>query len=129
MRVLVVDDEPSIRLALRRFFTREGWAVDEADDGRMAIDTLMPTTGTPPVFDLIICDLRMPGFSGVELHEALRASRPDLLSRLVVATGDVVSPDAADFVRRTSVPVLQKPFELAQLRALMQRARSGPGSF
>ncbi len=121
MRVLLVDDEPSIRLALRRFFAREGWEVEEADDGRAALDKLDVTPGSPIAFDLIICDLRMPGFSGIDLHEALSAARPELLERLVLATGDVVSPDAADFVRRTACPVLQKPFELAHLRALMHR--------
>ncbi len=125
MRALVVDDERSIRLALQRFFEREGWEVELADDGRAAIDRLVgrgtKDVGTPAAeFDLIICDLRMPGCSGVELHEYLRLSRPALLSRLVVATGDVVSTDAADFVRRTACPVLQKPFELAALRALMR---------
>ncbi len=127
MRVLLVDDEPSIRLALRRFFTREGWEVEEADDGRAALDKLDLTPGSPIPFDIIICDLRMPGFSGIDLHEALSAARPELLDRLVLATGDVVSADAAGFVRRTACPVLQKPFELAQLRALMQRM-SGTGN-
>jgi CheY-like chemotaxis protein len=121
MRVLIVDDEPSIRLALRRFFTREGWDVAEADDGQAALDQLT-TDAEADSFDLIICDLRMPGVSGLDLHESLRVSRPKLLQRLILATGDVVSADAADFVRRTSCPVLQKPFELVHLRALMQRA-------
>ncbi|MFI5249056.1 MAG: response regulator [Gemmatimonadales bacterium] len=118
---LVIDDEPSIRMALRRCLAREGWQVEEAMDGRAALDRLIPATGPAPHFDLIICDLRMPGCSGSELHERLKAERPALLRRLIVATGDTVSEDAADFVRRTSCPVLQKPFELSELRSLVHR--------
>jgi DNA-binding response OmpR family regulator len=126
MHALLVDDEPSIRLALRRFFTREGWGVAEATDGRAALDILLAPAPGAPTVDLIVCDLRMPGLSGVDLHEALRTSRPELLSRLVLATGDMTSPDVAEFVRRTTCPILQKPFELAQLRALMRSAQD-PG--
>jgi CheY-like chemotaxis protein len=108
-------------MALRRCLAREGWHVEEATDGRAALERLLPVTGPAPHFDLIICDLRMPGCSGSELHERLKAERPALLRRLIVATGDTVSEDAADFVRRTSCPVLQKPFELSELRSLVHR--------
>ncbi len=67
----------------------------------------------------------MPGVSGAELYDWLRAHRPELLSRLIVATGDAVSQDAAEFVQRTACPVLQKPFELSELRALVQRITTG----
>jgi CheY-like chemotaxis protein len=103
---------------------REGWEVDEADDGRVALAKLIPAPSStdPPVhYDLIICDLRMPGCGGVELHERLRTANPDLLRRFIVATGNAVSEDTAEFVRRTMCPVLQKPFELTELRALLRR--------
>jgi CheY-like chemotaxis protein len=119
-RAYVIDDEPSIRLALRRFLARDGWQVEEAADGWTALGRLAAAGKSDPDFDVIICDLRMPGCSGAELHDWLRINRPDLLSRLIVATGDAVSPEAADFVQRTASPVLQKPFELTELRLLMQ---------
>jgi CheY-like chemotaxis protein len=108
-------------MALRRCLEREGWQVEDATDGRAALDKLIPAAGPFPHYDLIICDLRMPGCSGSELHERLKAERPALLRRLIVATGDTVSDEAADFVRRTSCPVLQKPFELSELRSLVHR--------
>jgi CheY-like chemotaxis protein len=120
-RALVIDDEPSIRLALRRFLTRDGWHVEDAADGRIALDRLVTAGKSQPDFDLIICDLRMPGCGGADLHDWLRGNRPDLLPRFIVATGDAVSPEAADFVQRTASPVLQKPFELAELRSLVRR--------
>jgi len=128
VRVLVVDDEPSIRLALRRFFVREGWEVEEADDGRVALDKLVPANGPAPHFDAIICDLRMPGCTGPELYERLKVSQPERLSHMILATGDSVSAEVAEFVRRTTCPVLQKPFELKELRLLLQQmTKTGGG--
>ena len=118
-RALLVDDEPVIRQALRRFFTRMGWEVDEAEDGNEALHLLLE--GAPAEYAVIISDLRMPGVSGIELHARLEAARPELLARLILSTGDSVSVEAAEFLRRSSCPVLNKPFELAELRAMLAR--------
>ena len=116
-RVLLVDDEDVIRLALRRFFQRQGWAVDEAEDGAAALDLLVgPGVAA---YDVILTDLLMPGMSGVEFYARVAAARPELVSRVIVSTGDSMSPEAMDFLRRTGCPVLNKPFELAELRALV----------
>jgi CheY-like chemotaxis protein len=120
-RALVIDDEASIRLALRRFLNRDGWQVEEAVDGRAALAKLMEKDGVTPHYDLLICDLRMPGVTGAELYDWLQANRPQLLAHLIVATGDAVSEEAAKFVARTACPVVQKPFELSELRALVHR--------
>jgi CheY-like chemotaxis protein len=125
-RALLVDDEPVIRQALRRFFVRMGWEVDEAEDGTEALRHLLGTgTDAPPrEYTVIISDLRMPGVSGIELHARLAEARPDLLNRLILSTGDSVSSEAADFLRRSSCPVLNKPFELAELRAMLVRVHA-----
>jgi two-component system NtrC family sensor kinase len=118
-RALLVDDEDVIRLALRRFFQRQGWAVDEAEDGTAALDFLVgPGAAT---YDVILTDLIMPGMSGKELYARVAAARPELLGRVIVSTGDSVSSDAREFISRTGCPVLNKPFELAELRALVAR--------
>jgi DNA-binding response OmpR family regulator len=117
----LVDDEPVIREALRRYFQRQGWTVDEASDGGAALACLVPEgAATPPVmYDVIVADLRMPGVSGMELHERLARERPELLPHLILSTGDSVSPDAASFLARAGCPILHKPFALAQLGALV----------
>ena len=122
-RALLVDDEPVIRQALRRFFVRQGWEVDEAEDGTAALRWLLGAADEPPPahYAVIISDLRMPGVSGIELHARLAEERPDLLERLILSTGDSVSTEAAEFLRRSSCPVLNKPFELAELRAVLAR--------
>jgi CheY-like chemotaxis protein len=86
--------------------------VEEAEDGAAAL-ALLDANGSR--FAVIISDLRMPGLSGMELHDRLAVDRPELLRRIVFSTGDVASPDAASFLQRTACPVLQKPFELRML--------------
>jgi CheY-like chemotaxis protein len=127
-RVLVVDDEPTIRIALRRFFARMGWQVDEAADGHAALELLLADTPDPAElpFSIVLSDLRMPGLSGIDLYERLRLERPAVLSRIIFSTGDVVSEDAAAFVEATRCTVLQKPFELAALRELVERVVTTP---
>ena len=112
--VLVIDDESAIRNALSRFFTRRGWQVVQAADGREALTALAAGRGRA-TFALIISDLRMPELSGMELHDRIADEFPELLSRLVVSTGDTASPDASAFIERTQCRVLQKPFTLATL--------------
>lgn len=118
-RLFVIDDEPSIRAAIRRFLTRRGWQVEEAEDGRVALDILVRSE--PNRYDVVMCDLRMPHLSGVELHRELLEKRPDIVQRLLFSTGDVASPDAATFLECSERPVIEKPFELARLDELLHQ--------
>jgi CheY-like chemotaxis protein len=120
-RILVVDDERSIRLALGRYLRRNGWEVDEAEDGEAALGILHEAPEEK--YDLVITDLRMPVLSGFEVHDWLAEHRADLFDRLVIATGDVASQPVREFLNRTSRPVLEKPFELSALGELLERAR------
>jgi CheY-like chemotaxis protein len=116
-RALLVDDEAVIRLALRRYFQRQGWTVDEAEDGAAALDFVLgPAGGT---YDVILTDLLMPGMSGKEFYARVAAERPELAGRVIVSTGDSMSPEASEFLSTCGCPVLNKPFELAELRALV----------
>ena len=122
-RVLVIDDESVIRVALRRFFTRLGWQVEEAGDGRSALQMILhdrSQRATPP-YALVVSDLRMPGLSGIELHHRIERDAPEVLPRLVFSTGDLVSDEAAHFARETSCEILEKPFEFAKLRLTIDR--------
>jgi two-component system NtrC family sensor kinase len=118
LRALIVDDEQSIRMALTRYLKRQGWEVDQAEDGEVALRMLeeSPASG----YSLVISDLRMPRRSGLEVHDWLAQHRPDLFGRLIIATGDVASPPVRSFIARTSRPVLEKPFELSELEELVK---------
>lgn len=122
-RVLIVDDEITIRIALRRFFVRMGWAVEEAANGAAALDQLDKDESQEliPRFSVVVSDLRMPGVSGIEMYDHLKSRHPGVIRRLIFSTGDLVSEEAATFVRSTDCVVLQKPFELATLRQIVER--------
>lgn len=120
-RVLVIDDESTIRAALRRFFKRRDWIFDEAEDGARGLEKLLAPGAD---YTAIISDLRMPGMSGMALHDELAGRRPELLDRLVFSTGDVTSKDAAEFVQRTRCIILEKPFELSKLGETLERIRA-----
>jgi CheY-like chemotaxis protein len=125
--LLIIDDEDSIRRALRRYFERRGWVVEEAHDGADAIVKL-ERADAAALFDVILCDLKMPGISGQELYLRFLRERPALAQKFILATGDAGSPDVVDFLAEVSVPVLEKPFELRSLELLAQQVRGGAGA-
>ena len=125
-RLFAIDDEPSIRAAINRFLRRRQWEVEEAEDGRIALDILLQSE--PYRYDVVMCDLRMPHVSGVELYRKLLEARPDLVRRILFSTGDVVSSDAASFLAESGRPVIEKPFELAKLEELLRQILRENGS-
>lgn len=125
-RVLVVDDEAPIRVAIRRFLERRGWIVDEARDGQEALDLLdLDGQGADACgarYDAVVTDLRMPGVTGIQLHDRLAERAPEVLGRLVVISGDTASPEVAEFLLRLRRPLVQKPFDLRTLADLLDEA-------
>jgi DNA-binding response OmpR family regulator len=119
--VLLVDDESTLRSALRRFFIRRGWHVYEAEDGEAARAMLLDTAVLGGGFDAVITDLRMPRLTGMALHELVARVAPDVSRRFIFSSGDTGDEEAAAYLARTHCPVVQKPFELASLLALVER--------
>ncbi|MGQ0640413.1 MAG: response regulator [Gemmatimonadaceae bacterium] len=124
-RVLVIDDEPTIRVALRRFFSRMGWEVAEAADGNAALAILIGSDSSADTsksrFDMVLSDIRMPGLNGMQLYDRLKTARPEILRRLVFSTGDVHGSETSDFVRDAGCLVVQKPFMLSELKEIAER--------
>lgn len=122
-RVLLIDDELAIRLAMRRFFLRQGWLVDEATNGESGFSLIVldqrQSGGMP--YDMIISDLRMPGLNGIDLYHRLAKECPAVLGRMVFSTGDIVSQEVAEFIAESSCLILEKPFELSTLRTMIER--------
>ncbi len=119
-RVLIVDDEPGIRFALKRWFERQQWHVEEAQDGRQALQII---DGVSPdaMFDLVVSDLHLPVVSGDELIQSLTTTHPALAARVILTTGDAVQDAARDSVLARHPHVLQKPFDLSTLRGAVER--------
>ena len=122
MRILVVDDEPSVRDALDRALRMDGYRVQLAADGTEALDAL---AHTPP--DAIVLDVLMPGPDGLEVCRRLRAAG-DRTPVLMLTARDAV-PDRVKGLDAGADDYLVKPFALeelgARLRALLRRS-GGP---
>lgn len=120
-RVLVVDDEETIRLALSRFLRTRGYEVEMAGSGSAALDALSRRK-----FALMVCDLRMPGMTGIELLPHALATDKDLGVLMLTADNDATSATLA--MSAGAMNYLTKPVELPHLekavdQALQQRAR------
>ena len=68
-------------------------------------------------FGMVLCDMTMPGISGIQLYETIKQASPELASRFVFMTGGAVYPEARAFVARGERPFIEKPFDR---QALMQ---------
>lgn len=123
-RALLVDDEPGIRIAMRRWFERQGFVATEAADGNQALAQLMAADSVENTPDVIVCDVHLPGLSGDELLKKLCAERPALAARVILTTGDAVDFAAPGSVLALHPWVLQKPFELATLKTMVERLRA-----
>jgi DNA-binding NtrC family response regulator len=121
--VMVVDDEPGIRAALKANFLRHGWQVEAASGVREAIRNLEHRE-----FDLVVTDIRMPDGSGMEVMRAARKSSPGTAVILLTAYGSV--PDAVNAMRDGALDYLTKPIPFDQLQAtaaqVMERAKQLP---
>jgi PAS domain S-box-containing protein len=111
-RALVVDDEAAIRKLLVRLLERRGFEVLEAETASAALEIADATA-----LALVLCDVRMPGSSGMDLYRALAARHPGLESAFVFITGDRASIDIGEALGH--VPVLTKPFRAADLQAVL----------
>ena len=122
--VLVVDDEPLVASALCRLLRSRGYDAESAPDGRVGAQLALSGK-----FDAIVCDLMMPGFSGVDLHDELESERPDLLERLLFLSGGAFSPREQAFVEQGHRRVLAKPWSadgiVAAVGAIVARSVTG----
>jgi putative two-component system response regulator len=114
-RILVVDDDESIRVAMVRFLQRCGYGVEAAGNGTDAL-TLFESHD----FDAMICDVRMPGLSGPELLPRVLASDPNLAVLMLSAVND--APTAAHVLAGGAIDYLVKPIELRALQDAVIRA-------
>lgn len=116
-RILVVDDEGSIRVVLSRFLSGRGYHVSTAADVAAAVDLL--ALDRP---DVVITDLRLPGASGLELLLEVRSRLPGTRTILMSGAADVAALALA--VERGVDAVLLKPFPLEDLHAQVERSLS-----
>ena len=113
--VLVVDDEESIRSAVARFLRSRGFDVTTAESGAAALDALPHEK-----FVAMLCDVRMPGMTGIELVTPVLARDPDIAIIMLTAVND--APTATEALGLGAMDYLMKPVELGDLAASVERA-------
>jgi cyclic di-GMP phosphodiesterase len=114
-RVLVVDDEESIRRAIGKFLRSRGFEVVTADSGMEALEQLAQQS-----FVLMLCDVRMPGLTGIEVVP--RALQLDGLLAIMMLTAVNDAPTATEAMSHGAMDYLMKPVELADLEQAIERA-------
>lgn len=114
-RILLVDDEPTVRAPLVRALQIDGHDVAEAIDGADALDKL---THADLAFDMMISDIRMPIMDGIALTLSVAAERPGF--PIVLMTGYAEQRERARELQGLVEDVLSKPFPLAEFRAAIR---------
>ena len=117
MRVLIVDDEKSIRTTLQIFLEREGFAADTAETAMQALEMISTVS-----YDIILSDIIMPQISGVEFLERVRRILPD--APVLMMTGEPTVETAVEALQRGAFDYLNKPIHKQDLlKAVHQAAR------
>jgi response regulator RpfG family c-di-GMP phosphodiesterase len=113
-RVLVVDDEPSIREVLTDFLTLDGYDVTGVPDGESAVQLLGAQS-----FDAVLLDLKMPGMSGLDVLAHLQRLEPAPLTIMMTGYGTVET--AIQAMKRGAWDYILKPFKVPEVIRLLER--------
>lgn len=109
-RVLVVEDEPTVARLIADVLEDEGMRVEVLLDGREALDC-----AARQPFDLVICDMKMPGLDGQHFYKSLERSGNPLRERFLFVTGDIIAAQTREFLERNHLPHVAKPFRVEEL--------------
>lgn len=111
-RILVIDDDRGIPRSFARILKKHD--VEVAFGGREGLQRLLNED-----FDLVFCDLIMPGVTGIDLYEALKEERPDVADQIVFMTGGAFSLRLSDFVESVPNTLVEKPFGVDAIRRVI----------
>lgn len=114
-RILVADDEESMRWVLSKALRKKGFTVDLARDGDEALRLVRSES-----YDLAILDIKMPGISGLDLLDKVRELKSDLL--VVIMTAEAGMKNAVEAMKRGAYDYLTKPFDLEVMDAIVEKA-------
>ncbi len=115
--ILVIDDEQIMREGCSRILSKNGWSVVTADAGGRGLEEIQRS---PDRFDVILLDLMMPGMSGMEVLDRIRAIDSNLL--VIVITGYATVESAVEAMKKGAYDFIPKPFTPDQLRLVVKRA-------
>ena len=115
MKVLIVDDERAIRNSLGEILSDEGYEVETAEDGAAALEK-----AGKEKFDVIFCDIKMPGMDGMEVLDKLVEEGIDSAIVMISGHGDIET--AVDCIKKGAFDFIQKPLDLNRIRITIKNA-------
>jgi signal transduction histidine kinase/CheY-like chemotaxis protein len=115
-RVLIVEDEPTVARLIGDVLEDEGLLVDALLDGREALER-----ATHEAYDLVICDMKMPGLDGQDFYNRLVSTGSPLGKKFLFVTGDVMGAQTHEFLERNQLPHVAKPFRVEELTEKVRR--------
>src|SRR5574344_696110 len=115
MKVLIIDDEKSIRMALKDILEDEGHEVSLAEDGKKGLEQALANN-----FDVIFCDIKMPGMDGVEVLDKLVAEGVE--SSVVMISGHGSIDTAVECIKKGAFDFIQKPPDLNRILITLKNA-------
>jgi CheY-like chemotaxis protein len=119
-RILVIDDEPDVAELVMLILGNAGYETESVHGGRAALARLETET-----YDLIVCDLVMPEVNGIAIFEAVQR-RPEPRPRMVFLSGYYDAGGYEEFLSRSGIPTLPKPFDFKALPQTVARVLSSP---
>jgi two-component system cell cycle sensor histidine kinase/response regulator CckA len=115
-KILIIDDDIEVGMSMERAL-RDQQDVTLTADGRQALAKI----GAGVTYDVIFCDLMMPNMSGMDVYEALSITHPGQAKRIAFMTGGALSERSQEFLERTGMTFLSKPFTIESVRAVIQQ--------
>lgn len=115
LKILVIDDERSIRNTLKDILGFEGYQVELAENGRSGIELVQTND-----FDIILCDIKMPEVDGLEVLEQIMKSKPE--STVVMISGHGTIDTAVEAIKKGAFDFIEKPLDLNRLLITLRNA-------
>lgn len=116
-KILIVEDDDSVRSFTARALAAAGYSVDTAEDGEVGLDRITAHAGG---YDLVLSDIRMPVMDGIEMAKKAAGAFPGL--KILLMTGYAEQRERAAELSAIVIDVVQKPFSLAEIRQGVARA-------
>jgi DNA-binding NtrC family response regulator len=114
-KILVIDDERSIRSTLKDILEYEKYQVDLAEDGQQGIDLVRKNE-----YDIVLCDIKMPGMDGIEVLEKIQILAPDVPVVMISGHGNIDT--AVESIKKGAFDYIEKPLDLNRLLITIRNA-------
>lgn len=115
-KILVIDDERSIRRALKEIFEFESYDVHEAENGKEGLDKIKNNS-----YDLVFCDIKMPEMDGIEVLEAVQREKIDVPIIMISGHGNIET--AVESIKKGAFDFIEKPLDLNRILVTLRNAK------